>query len=225
MLDAAGNEITRHGPSRFLGEVNLLSGQAAFVTAVAATPVRYIAVEREALRSLLFEDGPLSSIVLATFIARREALQQVAGLGVEIVGPHSSAATRRLLEFVRSNRLPVHVARPGARGRPGRGRSRGRPRPVRPAARALAGRSRDARAVAGVSCRGRSASDASSRPARRSTCSSSEPARPASARRCTAPPRASRRWSSRAARWVDRPVNRAGSRTTWAFRPGSPGRS
>ena len=81
VLDAAGNEITRHGPSRFLGEVNLLSGQAAFVTAMAARPVRYIAIEREALRSLLFEDGPLSSLVLATFIARREALQQVSGLG------------------------------------------------------------------------------------------------------------------------------------------------
>ena len=149
VLDAAGNEITRHGPSKFLGEVNLLSGQAAFVTATAATPLRYIAVDREALRSLLFEDGALSSIVLATFIARREALQQVAGLGVEIVGPHSSAATRRLLEFVRSNRLPFTWRDPGLASDPdaaalvaGLGR-------LGPAARAPAGRRRDARAVAG----------------------------------------------------------------------------
>jgi thioredoxin reductase (NADPH) len=106
VLDGAGNEITRHGPSRFLGEINLLSGQAAFVTAVASTPLRYITIDREALRSLLFEDGPLSSVVLATFIARREALQQVAGLGLEIVGPHSSAPTMRVVEFARSNRLP-----------------------------------------------------------------------------------------------------------------------
>ena len=106
VLDAAGNEIVRHGPSKFLGEVNLLSGQAAFVTARAAKPLRYIAVDREALRSLLFEDGALSSLVLATFIARREALQQVAGLGLEIIGPHSSAPTRRLVEFARNNRLP-----------------------------------------------------------------------------------------------------------------------
>jgi thioredoxin reductase (NADPH) len=106
VLDAAGNEITRHGPAKFLGEVNLLSGQAAFVTALASKPLRYIAVEREALRSLLFDDGPLSSLVLETFIARREALQQVAGLGLEIIGPHSSAPTRRVVEFARSNRLP-----------------------------------------------------------------------------------------------------------------------
>ena len=34
ILDAAGNEIVRHGPSGFLGELNLLSGQTVFVTAM-----------------------------------------------------------------------------------------------------------------------------------------------------------------------------------------------
>ena len=68
--------------------------------------MRYVAVERDALRTLLFEDGPLSDLVLATFMERREALQQVDGVGLEIVGPHSSEATMRMLEFARSNRLP-----------------------------------------------------------------------------------------------------------------------
>jgi thioredoxin reductase (NADPH) len=107
ILDAAGNEIARHGASKFLGEVNLLSGQTLFVTAVAKGPLRYIAVERDALRSLLFDDGPLSDLLLATFIARREAMQQVGDLGLEILGPRSSPATLRLLEFARSNRLPL----------------------------------------------------------------------------------------------------------------------
>ena len=77
-----------------------------FVTAVVTEPLRYIAVDREVLRSLLYEDGPLSDVVLSAFIARREALQRVQGLGLEIVGPHSSKATMRMLEFARSNRLP-----------------------------------------------------------------------------------------------------------------------
>ena len=115
MLDGAGNEIVRQGRSNFLGELNLLSGQSAFLTAEVTQPLRYIAVDRDALRELLFDDGPLSELLLGTFIARREALQQVAGLGLEIVGPHSSAATRRLVEFARNNRLPVDLARPGAR--------------------------------------------------------------------------------------------------------------
>ena len=106
IVDAAGQEILRHGPSRFLGELNLLSGQSVFVTAVVTQPLRYIAVDRDVLRDLLFDDAPLSDLVLSTFIARREALQTVVGLGVEIVGPHSSAATMQMLDFARANRLP-----------------------------------------------------------------------------------------------------------------------
>jgi thioredoxin reductase (NADPH) len=107
LLDGAGNEIVRQGRSNFLGELSLLSGQSAFLTAEVTEPLRYIAVDRDALRDLLFNDEPLSDLLLATFIARREALQQVAGLGLEIIGPRSSGATRRLVEFARNNRLPV----------------------------------------------------------------------------------------------------------------------
>src|SRR4051794_10514944 len=106
IVDAAGQEIIRHGPSRFLGELNLLSGQTVFVNAVVTAPVRYIAVDRDVIRDLLFDDGPLSDLVLSTFIARREALQTVEGLGIQIVGSHSSAPTMRMLDFARSNRLP-----------------------------------------------------------------------------------------------------------------------
>src|SRR2546427_11238480 len=69
ILDAAGNEIARHGPSNFLGELNILSGQTVFVTAVATRPPRYIAVHRDALRSPLFQDGPLSDPLLTPVLA------------------------------------------------------------------------------------------------------------------------------------------------------------
>jgi thioredoxin reductase (NADPH) len=106
ILDAAGNEIVRHGPAGFLGELNLLSGQTVFVTAVVTQPLRYTAVDRDVLRDLLFEDAPLSDLVLSTFIERREVLQTVEGIGLEIVGPRSSESTMRLLNFARANRLP-----------------------------------------------------------------------------------------------------------------------
>src|SRR5690242_1380480 len=60
ILDAGGNEIVRHGASGFLGELNLLTGQTVFLTAVVTAPLTYIAVPRERLRRLLFEDEPLS---------------------------------------------------------------------------------------------------------------------------------------------------------------------
>jgi thioredoxin reductase (NADPH) len=106
ILDAADNEIIRHGASKFLGEMNLLTGQTVFLTAVVTEPLRYIAVDRDALRELLFDDGPLSDLLLSTFMARREALQRVEGVGLEIVGPHSSEATMRMVGFARANRLP-----------------------------------------------------------------------------------------------------------------------
>jgi thioredoxin reductase (NADPH) len=106
IIDAAGKELIRFGTSAFLGELNLLSGQTVFVNALVTEPLRYIAVERGALRSLLNDNGPLSDLLLSTFIARREALQNVEGLGLEIVGPHSSEATMRMVDFARANRLP-----------------------------------------------------------------------------------------------------------------------
>jgi thioredoxin reductase (NADPH) len=106
VVDSAGREIVRHGASGFLGEMNLLSGQTVFLTAVVTEPMRYIAVDREVLRRLLFEDGSLSDLLLSAFIERREMLQQRQGIGLEIVGPRESSETRRLLEFARRLRLP-----------------------------------------------------------------------------------------------------------------------
>ena len=39
-------------------------------------------------------------------MARREALQQVEGIGLEIIGPRSSESTRRIVDSVRRNRVP-----------------------------------------------------------------------------------------------------------------------
>ncbi len=106
ILDDEEREIIRHGTSGFLGEMNLLSGQTVFVTAVATAPMRYIAVDRKVLRSLLFEDGSLSDLLLSAFVERRELLQQYDGIGVEIIGPRDSIETRRLLDYARRQRLP-----------------------------------------------------------------------------------------------------------------------
>jgi thioredoxin reductase (NADPH) len=105
--NATGEEIVRHGAAGFLGEMNLLSGQTVFLTAVVTQPMRYIAVEREALRPLLVEDAPLADLLLSNFMRRREAVQGLEGVGIEVVGPRSSTATRELVEFARRSRLPL----------------------------------------------------------------------------------------------------------------------
>jgi thioredoxin reductase (NADPH) len=110
ILDGAGNEIARQGPGGFLAEMNLLTGQTVYVDGVVTEPMRYIAVDRENLRPLLFEDAALADVLLSTFIRRREILQERDDVGFEVIGPRSSASTRRLLDYARRGRLP-HVWR------------------------------------------------------------------------------------------------------------------
>ena len=118
VTDAAGQEIVRHGASGFVGEMNLLSGQTVFLTAVVTKKMRYIAVDREVLRQLLFEDGALSDLLLSAFVERRELLQQQQGIGFEIVGLRESPDTRRLLDFARRQRLPHTWVDPATSGAP-----------------------------------------------------------------------------------------------------------
>ena len=106
ILDAAGNQIVTHPAQGFIGELGLMSGQSVFLNVVATKPMRYIAVDRHALRRLMVEDAPLADLLLTAFNRRREHLQQRADVGIEIVGPRSSADTRRLIEFARRLRLP-----------------------------------------------------------------------------------------------------------------------
>ncbi len=113
ILDGADQEIIRHGKAGFLGEMNLLSGQSVFLTAVVTQPLRYIAVERDALRALLFEDSSLADVLLSTFVRRRDALQEVPGIGIEVVGPRTSAATLQVVNYARANHLPFTWRDPG----------------------------------------------------------------------------------------------------------------
>jgi thioredoxin reductase (NADPH) len=112
VLDAAGRELVRHSPSGFLGEMNLLTGQTVFLTAVVTQPMRYIAVDRVVLRQLLYEDGSLADLLLTAFVERRELLQQQDGIGIEIVGPRDSIQTRRLRDFARRLRVPYSLTAP-----------------------------------------------------------------------------------------------------------------
>jgi thioredoxin reductase (NADPH) len=112
VLNGTGGEIVRHGASGFLGEMNLLTGQTVFLTAVVTEPMRYIAVDRVVLRQLLYEDGSLADLLLTAFVERRELLQAQEGIGIEIIGPRDSSETRRLRDFARRLRVPYSLIAP-----------------------------------------------------------------------------------------------------------------
>ncbi len=142
VIDGAGREIVRHGASGFLGEMNLLSGQTVFLTAVVTEPLRYLAVDREELRRLLFEDGTLSDLLLSAFVERRELLQQRQGIGPEVVRPARLGADPGAGRFRQADAHPPLDGRP--RGEPRGRRAAGRGRPGRSPDRAAPGRRRAA---------------------------------------------------------------------------------
>jgi thioredoxin reductase (NADPH) len=113
MLDVAENKLVRHKAPGFVGEMNLMTGQSSLLSARVMTPLTYVEVDRDVLRSLLYEDSSLADSLLTAFIERRELLQRSQGVGLEIVGPRDSAPTRELLDFARSQRMPFSWTVPG----------------------------------------------------------------------------------------------------------------
>lgn len=94
-----------HGRGRFLGELNLLTGQRVFTTAVVAAAGEVVQVPVRALRDLVAKDSSLGDLILRAYLTRRWLLIGL-GTGLRIVGSRYSADTRRLREFAARNRLP-----------------------------------------------------------------------------------------------------------------------
>ena len=92
---------------RFLGELNMLTGQAMYLTAVVREGGEVLAIPRERLKEVVTEEPNLSDIILKAFLARRSYLMRT-GLGLRIIGSRHSSDATRLREFAARNRLP-HV--------------------------------------------------------------------------------------------------------------------
>ena len=96
-----------HGPHRFLGELGLITGQTAFVTAIVREPGEVLVVSPEHLREIITQDAVLGDLILRALIMRRAVMIGL-GVGFRIVGSRYSPDTRRLREFAIRNRLPHH---------------------------------------------------------------------------------------------------------------------
>ncbi|MFD8566741.1 FAD-dependent oxidoreductase [Streptomyces sp. NPDC059639] len=97
--------VAVHGPGRFLGELGLLEGQAAFETAVMRQAGEILAVPVERQRALVGRDPVLGDLVLRAYLGRRYLLIGI-GAGFRILGSCYSPDTLRLREFAARNRLP-----------------------------------------------------------------------------------------------------------------------
>jgi thioredoxin reductase (NADPH) len=105
--ETAGEErpIALHGPGRFLGDLNLLTGGGPFFTAVVRQAGEVLVVPAERLRAILAEDTVLGDLILRAFLNRRSLFIRL-GVGTKLIGSRYSPDTRRLREFLARNRIP-----------------------------------------------------------------------------------------------------------------------
>jgi thioredoxin reductase (NADPH) len=92
---------------RFLGELNMLTGQAMYLTAVVREGGEVLEIPRERLKEVVTEEPNLSDIILKAFLARRAYMIRT-GLGLRIIGSRHSTDAARLREIAARNRVP-HV--------------------------------------------------------------------------------------------------------------------
>ncbi|WP_435748823.1 FAD-dependent oxidoreductase [Microbacterium sp. PMB16] len=94
--------ITTMGPRTFAGELGLLNGQGAFLTARVTKPGRVHRVTRAALRTLMNEDDEVCDVILHALWARRESLRTgPAAMTLKFLGTTTSSdflALRRFAE-------------------------------------------------------------------------------------------------------------------------------
>jgi thioredoxin reductase (NADPH) len=99
--------VATQGAHRFLGELNLLTGQRAYLTARASKPSRVLVIGLATLRQLMSTKPDFSDTVFRTFVARREILRAGEGAGaIRIIGSRYSPEAMALRAFANGSRLP-----------------------------------------------------------------------------------------------------------------------
>jgi thioredoxin reductase (NADPH) len=109
ILDVSGDErksINIHGKGEFTGDVALLTGTPALVTAIAHGGCEALEISEEALRHVLNQCPSLGDIILQAFIARRQLLRESPDFtGLRVIGSRYSPDTFRVRDFLSRNRV------------------------------------------------------------------------------------------------------------------------
>src|ERR1700730_3703015 len=97
---------TIFNPGQFVGVMNILSNEGAYVTATATVPSQVLRVHLAQLRAVIAEDITLSEIVIRAFLLRHSLLLRL-GTGPKVIGSRYNEATRQILDMLARNRVAV----------------------------------------------------------------------------------------------------------------------
>ena len=99
-------EVTVHRPGGFTGDVSMLTGRPALISAVARGDTEVYEVPASRIRQLLNEIPDLSDKLLQAFQTRRELLEAAGFVGIRVIGAPDSKEALALREFCYKNKVP-----------------------------------------------------------------------------------------------------------------------
>ncbi|MBE9048701.1 FAD-dependent oxidoreductase, partial [Pleurocapsales cyanobacterium LEGE 10410] len=108
IIDASSGEeriITTSGDREFIGDLANLKGSPANCSVIAQGECRVIAIAPDKLREILNKNSRLSDLILQTFIARQEALEESDFIGLRVIGPKGCSDTFRIRNFLAKNHV------------------------------------------------------------------------------------------------------------------------
>jgi thioredoxin reductase (NADPH) len=92
-------------PREIFGELNLLTEEVTYLSAVVRKGGSVLAIPADDLRAIVTDDPGFSDFLLRAFLLLRSHLVEL-GAGLKIIGSHYSPDTRRLRQFAARSRLP-----------------------------------------------------------------------------------------------------------------------
>jgi thioredoxin reductase (NADPH) len=98
--------LATHGPGRFLGELNLLTGQRVYLTARVVEAGEVIAIPVAELRRIIATIPGISDTVLGALVARRSRLLEGAARSIRVIGSRHLPEALAIREYLTRNRLP-----------------------------------------------------------------------------------------------------------------------
>lgn len=99
--------VAQYGPRQFSGEMNLLTGQATYLDARAATDAAIYRISPTDFRRLMNSEPDLSDLVLRALITRRQNLRaNQAARSIEVLAGTPSASMLALRTYLERNQLP-----------------------------------------------------------------------------------------------------------------------
>lgn len=99
--------VTTHRAGQFTGDVDMLTGRVALVTAKVAEDGQVLMMSTAEMRKAIDEMPEVGEVIIKAFLMRRKMLVDMGFVGVTLIGSRFSPAAHRLRDFATRNLVPI----------------------------------------------------------------------------------------------------------------------